>query len=450
MEAMSRCRHRWAGQAILLLLAGSALLAEGADGPVPLFTPRPKTPIEAAGSDLVPELRVRVEIDARGRVSEVVILGVEPSSNLDEYFKREAIDTLMRWRYYPASSDGQPEPIRLEWKLKFPSRYQNEEEDAGQQEVSPSWHLLDRGEDSSDLYRRFVLMLPVADRLEMLKEFVATAEGHLDQDSIKEYATGRVIALTDAPSDAVAGVLATNLESLFNILEEMLGVKLEPQPEPNKIVAVIYASELSFKRLSRGVRANENWAGFYNPAGLLAFHMNQPSNESLTGLLLHEGTHAYVDRYVARPGVIFPRWLNEGFAEYIGNSTIRKKKLVPGKTRRTEVYRNPWRVQTGRSLKLMTAKEVRDAIRRGEAMSLEEVITAGPQEFYGERTHMFYAMSWLLVHFLRHGEQGWAEDEFPSLMLYVAEGYPALEALREFYGEPANLESKFHDYVKSF
>jgi hypothetical protein len=200
----------------------------------------------------------------------------------------------------------------------------------------------------------------------------------------------------------------------------------------------------------RSVRANENWAGFYNPAGLLVFHMNQPSNETLTGLLLHEATHAYIDRYVVRPGVNPPRWLNEGFAEYIGNSTIRKKQLIPGKKRTTEVYRNSWFVQTGRSHTLVTAKTVRDAIRSGEAMTLEEVITAGPQEFYGERTSMFYAMSWLLVHFLRHGEEGWAENEFPSLMLYVAEGYPAQEALRQFYGELEDLESRFHDYVRGF
>jgi TonB family protein len=446
---MSPRFHRWAGLPILFLVAWAPLPAEGAEAPIPLYTPRPKTPIEAAGSDLVPEVRVRVEVDPRGRVTAVEVLGIVPSSKFDEHFERETVDTLMRWRYYPAESDGQPEPTRLEWTLKFPPLRAYEEE-PGQQDSNPSWHLLDRGEDSGDRYRRYVLSLPVDERLDMLKDFVATAEGHLNRDSIKEHATGRVIALTDAPSGEVARVLADNVESTFNILQEILKSKVEPQPEPHKIVAVIYASEQSFKGLVREVRANEKWAGFYNPAGLLAFHMNMPSNESLTGLLLHEATHAYVDRYVARPGVIVPRWLGEGFAEYIGNSTIKKKQLVPGKTRRTEVYRSQWASQAGRSQNLVTAREVQDAVRRGEAMSLEEVVTAGPHEFYGERSRMFYAMSWLLVHFLRHGEEGWAENEFPSLMLYVAEGYPALETLRQFYGEPDDLEPSFHEYVKSF
>jgi hypothetical protein len=428
---------------------GSSGAPESA-GPVPLYTPRPRTPVEAAGTDLAPEMRIRVEVDERGRVTRVEVFDIVPSSPLDESYRRAATESLLSWRYFPAQADGKPVSTRLEWTLKFPPRRAEDDAAGGTGDARSSWQLTGAAEDSDRRYRRHVLSLPAEERLELQKAFVAVAESHLNPSAVKEYATGRVIALTDAPDADVARVLAANIESTFNILTEMLRPGVEPQPEPHKIAAVMYAQERSFRGLAREVRANEKWSGFYNPAGLLAFHMGMPSNESLTGLLLHEATHAYIDRYLTRPGVVFPRWLDEGFAEYIGNSTIRKKQLVPGKTRRTEAYRGPWGIQPARSGGVVTTHQVRDAVRAGSAISLTEIVSASPHEFYGERSKMYYAMSWLLVHFLRHGEEGWADEKFPRLMLYVAEGYPALEAVRQIYGEPEGLEPRFHAYLMEF
>ena len=56
-------------------------------------------------------------------------------------------------------------------------------------------------------------------------------------------------------------------------------------------------------------------------------------------------------------------------------------------------------------------------------MSLAALLDAGPDIFYGDQRSVYYSTGWLLVHFLRHGEEGWGDDLFPELLLYAVEGY---------------------------
>jgi len=434
---------------VLLAVLASQLLAQSGPehrAPAPIFAPRPETPVEAAGTGLAPEVDVRVKVGADGRVTEVTILSIEPSTDLDEIIERTTRETLLLWRFAPALSEGRPIATDLQWVVKFPTRSEQQEV-LGQQEVL-SWKI--SAEDDRVRYRKHILSMQSDERLELLEGFAGLAEGHLSAKNKRRFDSPRFIVFTDAPGEEVGQVVAGNLEATFFVLNEILKSKIDPQPEPYKIIAFMYASVDSFNGLKNDVRAHEWSAGFYNPAGLLAFHMNMPSNESLLGTMLHEATHAFIDRYVSRPGVVFPRWLGEGFAEYIGNSSIRKKQLIPGKTRRVQLYRSPWAIEMGRSQILFTIQEVRAAMRKGEALTLREIVEADRERFYGERRRMFYAMSWLLVHFLRHGEEGWADDEFPSLVLYVAEGYPAVDAFTEIYGEPGALEDRFRKYVSTF
>ena len=178
--------------------------------------------------------------------------------------------------------------------------------------------------------------------------------------------------------------------------------------------------------------------------------MEMPSNEDLLSVMLHETTHAYLDRYIAKPGVYFPRWLNEGFAEYVGNSQIKKRELVPGRTRRTAIYNTPWGAVMAFSSAQFSLEELKRAIRQEKGLSLQRVLEATVTEFYGAARRMYYTTAWLLVHFLRHAQDGWAIEKFPNLVLYVAEGYPALDAFREVYGEPTQFEESFRRYILKF
>jgi protein TonB len=412
---------------------------------VPLHTPPLTTPVEAAATGIAPEVTVRVRIDASGRVAQVDMVKIEPSTALDADFERVTRETLESWRYDPARKNGVPVEVQLEWTIQFAELGEREERDRTFQ-----WRLLSRGELDAQSFRRRILTLPLDVRARMLEELAEKAKKHLVSKKISRFSSPRILVYTDAPDKEVGQAVAQNIEATFNVLEEILRPWVAPQPEPYKVVVFLFQSRSSFEALKRETRGIEWSAGFYNPLGLIALHREMPTSEALMSLLFHEATHAFVDRYVSRPGVLLPRWLDEGFADYIGASSIKKKQLVPGKTRRREIQRGPWGMAMTESRGQISIDGVKQAIKTGNALGLEEIVTASVQEFYGEKHEMYYAMSWLFVHFLRHGDPSWTEERFPELVLYAAEGYPPLEALRQTYGEPAELEERFHGYVKKF
>jgi TonB family protein len=425
-------------------MAGSVEDAADRD-PVPLHTPAVERPTATEGTGIAPEVTIKLAVDDRGRPTDVQILDVRPSSKFDELFAEAARKTLLTWRFAPALSGGEPRAAELQWTLTFPTEKLEQQQD---EELGFSWRRFDRGEQASQDFRQRILALPLQQRAQLLTQRAETAAQHLNEQQLTKFTSNRFIVFTDAPKPEVAQVLAQNLEATFNILEQMLGI--EPQPEPYRVVVFMYASESDFEALKRDVRAIEFASGFYNPLGLIAFHMQLVSNETLLGMMLHEATHAYLDRYVARPGVVLPRWLDEGFAEYLGNSQIRKKQLIPGKTRRAATYRGPWGIVRGKSMSQWTVERMKTAVRKNEALTIEELVSANLDEFYGERREQYYPMAWLLVHFLHHGETEWGVERFPTLLLYVAEGYPADEVLRVVYGDLSDLQESFRRYVLRF
>ena len=192
-------------------------------------------------------------------------------------------------------------------------------------------------------------------------------------------------------------------------------------------------------------------AGFYASPGFFAFHVELPTPEDLLSVMLHETVHAYADVHLRRAGVLMPMWMEEGLAEYFGNSKIEKKHLVPGKTMRGGYVNTQYGGIYRASSQQWSADQVRGAVRNGSAPSLDDILQASYPVFYGEQIQLYYTLSWLLVHFLRHGEPEWADTRFPELMLYLAEGYDADIAMRTAYGIPdAELHARFQKYVLSF
>jgi hypothetical protein len=142
----------------------------------------------------------------------------------------------------------------------------------------------------------------------------------------------------------------------------------------------------------------------------------------------------------------------EGLAEYLANSEIRDGELIPGRTlkHRAGLLRAGgfYRVKTDAAWSL---DEVKKAVRTAEAPAIEELAVAETEVFYGEETSLHYSLSWLLVHFLRHGEPGWTDEEFPTLVLYLVEGFPPAEAIEAVYRvPPAELNPPFREYLKKF
>jgi hypothetical protein len=396
-----------------------ALAGSGNRAAVPIRAPQVETPIETAGSGLAPEVQ-------------------------DELFRQVTQETLSEWRYAPAIEEGRPIEAVLEWTIQFPSR------DAPREGFHAT-HFEDSPGQAKEGFWDHVLRMKDEMRVKLLDESGTRAKRHLDAEHRRERGSRRFSVFTDHADPEIATKLAGNFEATYNVVEELLAPVVEPLPERYKVLAFVYKSRSAYMALSREV-TNVDWAaGFYSPAGMVAIHLEMPTNEALLNVMLHEATHAYLDRHVARRGIRFPRWLGEGFADYVGNSTIKKGMLIPGRTTRSQIYQTSYGSLMGPSGPALTVDEVKKAVRRNEALSVPEMMNATLETFYGDKRRMYYSMSWLLVHYLRHGQPSWAESEFPTFMLYVAEGYPPAQVLEAVYGStPSELNPAFREYVKNF
>lgn len=431
-------RHPFGAAALALLLASSAAVAEG---PFAIRTPQLMVPDEAAGSGLSPEVAVRLTIDDRGRVSAVEVRSITPASDFDAFFRDEVVKTLTDWRFAPATADGKPVASTLDWRVRFPVK-------AG---VTESSHVFAPmpGADFEER-RAAILALPLTMRRGMLEAEGRAALEVLDSQKKTEAATARFIVRTDADDPRVAATIAGNLEAIFNVLAAELLPGVELQPEPYKLLVFVYRSRSQYQAFIANYPGGDGSDGYYSGVGLIAFSLEQPSNDYVMNLLLHEATHAFLDRHILRPGVALPRWLGEGFAEYVGNSAVQKGRLQPGKTFARKFAFLGGGVAALRTEAGFNLDEARTALRKGKGLGVKELLEASPEIFYGERSRLYYASAWLLVHYLRDGSPESAASRFPQLLLYLAEGYPQLAAFRAVYGPVAAADDDFRRYVKEF
>ncbi len=423
--------------------------AEDDRAPVILRKWDPTPPPEAWGSEFAPAVTVRLHLDTKGKVTSIEIRRIEPSSDLDPLFEKEVRDTVSEWRFAPAYKGGQPVEATLEWTIEF-SKMSGEA-------PTPRWSgglVLDneRAKDSEvEAWYRYVSGLPPAERIKLLDKARRDAEGLLNAANRRVAATTHVEAVTDAPG-ADASVLARDVEAAYGTVAKLLASKIPPQPIEDRLVVVVYSSETAFRTFAARRHIAQFADGFFDPVGLLAFHVRMEANEILLHTMVHEAVHAFLERHVVRAGIRLPVWLHEGLAEYVAMSDIKDGRILPGSHKhKMMVYHNPTLSSAARSMWNVGAVGVRKALRSGSAIPLDQLVSATPDTFYGEKHEVFYAESWLFVHFLRHGKASWAEEEFPRFVLYVAEGFAPEDAFRGVYGcAPSELGEAFRAYVEKF
>jgi TonB family protein len=422
-------------------LAVGVASAAFAEGPFAIRTPQLMVPDEAAGSGLSPEVAVRLSIDERGRVAAVEVRSITPASDFDAFFRDEVVETLSEWRFAPATADGKPVASTLDWRVRFPAKAA----DSGVADVFAPMPGADFEER-----RAAILALPATVRRGMLEAEGRAALESLDSKKKTEAATARFIVRSDADDPRVAGIIAGNLESIFNVLAAELLPGVELQPEPYKLLVFVYRSRSEYQSFVSNYPWGDGSAGYYSGTGVIALSLEQPTSDEVMNILLHEATHAFLDRHILRPGVALPRWLGEGFAEYVGNSAVQKGRLKPGKTFAHKFAFQGGGVAGFRTEAGVNLDEARTALRKGKGLGVKELIEASPEIFYGERSRLFYASAWLLVHYLRDGSPEGAASRFPQLLLYLAEGYPQLAAFRAVYGPIETADADFRRYVKEF
>jgi TPR repeat protein len=138
--------------------------------------------------------------------------------------------------------------------------------------------------------------------------------------------------------------------------------------------------------------------------------------------------HEYVHLVLGLNFDSIPPWLNEGLAEFWGNTIIEGERVYEGR-------HVPYHLQT---------------LRRRTPLSLAALMAVkeGSPEYVEEnRATIFYAESWALVHYLVLGSDD-RQGQINRLAALLQAGRPAAEAAREAFGDIAVLDREFQSYVR--
>ena len=409
--------------------------------PIPIRQHMLLTPEATAGTGLAPEVKVAVKVDPTGRVAKVEVLEIKPTSEHDELFRQGTIDNISAWRYAPALKNGEPVEATLKWSVQYRAKLEGSinafAEDPFEEAERPDYDAI-RREHREKHHQK------------LIERYSKSAEAQMDPTHRRRFDSPRFIVVTDAEEPTTAEIVATNLEATYSLLDSLFQPNLEAIPASFKTVVYLFRQRSTFAQAATGLQVPSWPTGVYKSPGFLMFHLEVGSSENLLHGLIHEAFHAYAGNYLMRPGLRLPRWMGEGFAEYISNSQIKKGKLIPGKTLRTTfsfrhnlsgVYRRTTRAG-------FALNDLKKAIRKSEAVSVGDLLREDTGIFYGAKGHLYYPTAWLFVHFLRHGQPEWETEQFPALLLYLVENYPPEEALQALYGAtPTELDEQFRSYV---
>jgi hypothetical protein len=320
------------------------------------------------------------------------------------------------------------------------------------------WALLPSAASTAD---------PFAPTLEQLRELTRAEQARLRSDlsatiaremrveRTKRLESEHFVLLTDVRSPRLPRRLLDRLESTYLQLDALLRTPHLAPAESEKLWIHLLGEPADYQRVLSRMQRLRWSAGFYHPIGLVALHGRWAAEDHLVACAAHELTHWMIDRRVTQTGVTLPRWLEEGFADYVGHGDIRRHTLLPGRHRERWAGRF-YDPSSDRFLLVPSAAELdgetfkRD-MREGRAHSIADLIDADASTFYGNERRVYYQQAWLLVEFLNQPNHGWPESAFASLLTRVGRGEPTSQVFLEEFGIPLELlEQRFRRFVERF
>jgi hypothetical protein len=142
-------------------------------------------------------------------------------------------------------------------------------------------------------------------------------------------------------------------------------------------------------------------------------------------VIQHEGFHQFVSAVIRGD---IPVWLNEGLAEYFGESIYTGDGFISGVV-------PPARCQR---IKLF--------LTDGDFQPIEKIMTMTHKEWNGALEMTNYDQAWSMVQFLAHGEDGKYQAALSGFINAMSHGTDWEKAWRTNFGSAAGFEEKWKDY----
>ena len=139
----------------------------------------------------------------------------------------------------------------------------------------------------------------------------------------------------------------------------------------------------------------------------------------------HEGFHQFA---ATAMGGRLPVWLDEGIAEYFGESLFTGNGYVSGVI-------PPWRLE-----------RIRREIRDSRFMSLARIMLVGKSDWNARLKLQNYDQAWSIVQFFAHGPDQKRRRAFASLLHEMSHGALWDQAWRHNFADDRNLEQQWRTY----
>ncbi len=139
----------------------------------------------------------------------------------------------------------------------------------------------------------------------------------------------------------------------------------------------------------------------------------------------HEGFHQFAHAVI---GGEMPIWLNEGLAEYFGESIFTGDGFVTGVI-------PPWRLA-----------RLKDEISGGQTKSFEAIMNLSPQQWASEMNIRNYDQAWSMVHFLVHGDDQKYQAAFTACIREISRGSTFDQAWNDTVGKTDGFEDRWKNW----
>jgi len=263
--------------------------------------------------------------------------------------------------------------------------------------------------------------------------FIARAEELVRDKNYRSFTTDRYRAQTDDPRVDPKAV-ATLLEEFHGYFDEHWSGTLELQPHETLSRVFLFYSFHKYNQLLAGdwrfsdVRPKGHYLGGINAVTL---HTDSAAASDLADVLIHEATHLLFGERLFTEEHPIPTWVNEGLASYFGYTYMdddgRFHPGVIGGKKVSLMRGTP--AEPGRESKQRLNSLKRSMKSKGEGPGMTDVAwIQDPADFYS-RPQWSYSASWILVHFLLHGEDGTHRDAFARYLVQASRGQGGPETL---------------------
>jgi hypothetical protein len=252
-------------------------------------------------------------------------------------------------------------------------------------------------------------------------------------DRSVEEKVGHYWIKTDLPADE-ANALARHLNLMYAEYSKRLASL--PVRAQEKLNVLIFKKRDDYEitlRARFGVTATGSGGMFFvtSQGSGLAFWTADLPQRRIEHVVQHEGFHQFA---YSRFGNDLPIWVNEGLAEFFGESIVVSDTLIIGQS-------------TPRVL-----DAVKNAIELNTYVPFRRMLTISPVEWsaalHDGSAALNYQQAWSMVHFLVYGDGGKYVGAFETYLKHLNNGLPSEQAfIRAFGPDIVAFESRWKQYA---